>query len=67
MFSLNGSHTLSFGLKINKEKNELNLFHLRTDLRRRALLTTMILSSSELETPESFLLLWIDSESDLLI
>jgi len=38
-------------------KNGFYLFHLRTDLRRRALLTKMILSSSELETPESFLLL----------
>ena len=42
-------------------------FYLRTDFRRRALLTKIILSSSELETPESFLLLWIGSESDLLI
>ena len=40
---------------------------MRTDLRLRALLTKIILSSSELETPESFLLLWIGSESDLLI
>ena len=57
MFSLNGSHILYIRLQMNKEKNELNLFHLRTDLRRRALLPKMILSLSKLETPESFLLL----------